>query len=34
MFRAGHSYTHLFQITYSKGNVGHDYPMSRAHLYT
>jgi cyclopropane-fatty-acyl-phospholipid synthase len=33
MFRAPRGYTHLFQITYSKGNVGHDYPMSRAHLY-
>ena len=34
MFRARRGYTHLFQITYSKGNVGYDYPMSRAHLYT
>jgi cyclopropane-fatty-acyl-phospholipid synthase len=33
MFRASRGYTHLFQITYSKGNVGGDYPMSRAHLY-
>jgi cyclopropane-fatty-acyl-phospholipid synthase len=34
MFRASRGYTHLFQITYSKGNVGSGYPMSRAHLYT
>lgn len=34
MFRASRSYTHLFQITYSKGNAGYDYPMSRAHLYS
>jgi cyclopropane-fatty-acyl-phospholipid synthase len=34
MFRSSRGYTHLFQITYSKGNVGSDYPMSRAHLYT
>jgi len=34
MFRAPQGYTHLFQITYSKGNVGSGYPMSRAHLYT
>jgi cyclopropane-fatty-acyl-phospholipid synthase len=33
MFRARTGYTHLFQILYSKGNVGDDYPMSRAHLY-
>jgi len=33
MFRASQGYTHLFQITYSKGNVGSSYPMSRAHLY-
>jgi cyclopropane-fatty-acyl-phospholipid synthase len=34
MFRAPRGYTHLFQITYSKGNVGYEYPMSRAHLYS
>ena len=34
MFRASRGYTHLFQITYSRGNVGSGYPMSRAHLYT
>ncbi|HXV10608.1 MAG TPA: cyclopropane-fatty-acyl-phospholipid synthase family protein [Burkholderiales bacterium] len=34
MFRARRGYTHLFQITYSKGNAGYDYPMSRAHLYS
>ncbi len=33
MFRASRGYTHLFQITYCKGNVGREYPMSRAHLY-
>lgn len=33
MFRAANGYTHLFQITFSKGNVGYDYPMSRAYLY-
>jgi cyclopropane-fatty-acyl-phospholipid synthase len=33
MFRAPNGYTHLFQITYSKGNVGARYPMSRAHIY-
>ena len=33
MFRASTGYTHLFQIVYSKGNVGYDYPMSRAYLY-
>jgi cyclopropane-fatty-acyl-phospholipid synthase len=33
MFRSRGGYTHLFQIVYSKGNVGRDYPMSRAHLY-
>ncbi len=33
MFRAPSGYTHLFQIIYSKGNVGYDYPMSRAYLY-
>lgn len=33
MFRASTGYTHLFQIVFSKGNVGHDYPWSRAHLH-
>jgi cyclopropane-fatty-acyl-phospholipid synthase len=33
MFRSPHGYTHLFQIVYSKGNVGDRYPMSRAHIY-
>lgn len=34
MFRSRNSNTHLFQITFSKGNVGYDYPMSRHYLYT
>lgn len=34
MFRSPKSRTHLFQITYSKGNVGQHYPMSRVHLYS
>jgi len=33
MFRSHNGYTHLFQIVFSKGNVGYDYPMSRAFLY-
>lgn len=33
MFRAPTGYTHLFQIIFSKGNVGEDYPWSRAYLY-
>ena len=34
MFRSPSGYTHLFQIVFSKGNVGRDgYPMSRAFLY-
>jgi cyclopropane-fatty-acyl-phospholipid synthase len=34
MFRSPAGYTHLFQIVFSKGNLGPDsYPMSRAHLY-
>jgi cyclopropane-fatty-acyl-phospholipid synthase len=33
LFRAKRSPTHLFQVTVSKGNVAHDYPMSRAFLY-
>jgi cyclopropane-fatty-acyl-phospholipid synthase len=32
MFRSPNGRTHLFQITYSRGNTKH-YPMSRAHLY-
>ncbi len=34
MFRSPNGRTHLFQITYSKGNVGAHYPMSRARLYS
>ncbi len=34
MFRSPAGYTHLFQITFSKGNITRaNYPMSRAHLY-
>jgi cyclopropane-fatty-acyl-phospholipid synthase len=33
MFRSPKGYTHLFQITFSKGNVDYAYPMSRSHLY-
>jgi len=34
MFRSPHSNTHLFQVTFSKGNVSQDvYPMSRRFLY-
>ena len=33
MFRSQNSRTHLFQITVSKGNLGANYPMSRAFLY-
>jgi cyclopropane-fatty-acyl-phospholipid synthase len=34
MFRSPKSNTHLFQITFSKGNVTREnYPMSRRHLY-
>ncbi len=33
MFRSRNGYTHLFQVLVSKGNVGYDYPMSRAHIY-
>jgi cyclopropane-fatty-acyl-phospholipid synthase len=33
MFRSPNSKTHLFQITFSKGNVGYDFPMSRHYLY-
>ncbi len=34
MFRSPASRTHLFQITFSKGNVGSNYPMSRSFLYS
>ena len=34
MFRSAYSRTHLFQVLFSKGNIGaQSYPMSRAHLY-
>lgn len=33
MFRAPNGYTHLFQIVFSKGNVGNEYPWSRTHLH-
>ena len=33
MFRSPNTRTHLFQITFSKGNVGYEYPMSRNYLY-
>lgn len=33
MFRTPKGYTHLFQITYSRGNVTKNYPMSRSFLY-
>lgn len=34
MFRSPHGQTHLFQITFSKGNITREnYPMSRAFLY-
>lgn len=33
MFRSPSGSTHLFQIVFSKGNIGEDYPMSRAFLY-
>ena len=34
MFRSPSGYTHLFQITFSKGNITKEnYPMSRAFLY-
>jgi cyclopropane-fatty-acyl-phospholipid synthase len=33
MFRSPNTRTHLFQITFSKGNVTDNYPMSRAFLY-
>jgi cyclopropane-fatty-acyl-phospholipid synthase len=34
MFRSPRGYTHLFQITFSRGNADYDYPMSRSHLYS
>jgi cyclopropane-fatty-acyl-phospholipid synthase len=34
MFRSKNSRTHLFQILFSKGNVGDDHPMSRAYIYS
>jgi cyclopropane-fatty-acyl-phospholipid synthase len=34
MFRSPRGHTHLFQIVFSKGNLGSDdYPMSRGFLY-
>lgn len=34
MFRSPEGYTHLFQIVFSRGNIGAEsYPMSRAHIY-
>ncbi|MCG3189013.1 MAG: hypothetical protein LKCHEGNO_01256 [Burkholderiaceae bacterium] len=34
MFRSSAGYTHLFQITFSKGNITREnYPMGRGHLY-
>jgi len=33
MFRSPKGYTHLFQIIYSRGNVGSDYPMTRDFIY-
>jgi cyclopropane-fatty-acyl-phospholipid synthase len=33
MFRAKNGHTHLFQVLVSKGNIGSNYPMSRAFLY-
>lgn len=33
MFRCDNSQTVLFQVLFSKGNVGTAYPMTRAHLY-
>jgi hypothetical protein len=34
MFRSPHGRTHLFQIVFSRGNVGRDsYPMSRRFIY-
>lgn len=33
MFRSPVGQTHLFQVLFSKGNVGPGYPMTRAHVY-
>ena len=33
MFRSKNGHTHLFQVLVSKGNLGRNYPMSRAFLY-
>ena len=33
MFRSPNGRTHLFQVMVSKGNIGANYPMSRAFLY-
>ena len=33
MFRSKNGRTHLFQVLVSKGNIGDNYPMSRAFLY-
>jgi cyclopropane-fatty-acyl-phospholipid synthase len=33
MFRSKNGHTHLFQVLVSKGNIGSNYPMSRAFLY-
>jgi cyclopropane-fatty-acyl-phospholipid synthase len=34
MFRSTNGTTHLFQVLFSKGNVGADHPMSRAYVYS
>jgi len=34
MFRSPNGTTHLFQVLFSKGNVGADHPMSRAYVYS
>jgi cyclopropane-fatty-acyl-phospholipid synthase len=33
LFRSPNGNTHLFQVVFSNGNLGDDYPMSRAFLY-
>ncbi len=33
MFRSRNSRTHLFQILFSRGNVGEDHPMGREYIY-
>ncbi len=33
MFRAPNGHTHLFQVVFSRGNVGDNYPMTRRHVY-